>query len=91
MMSARNLRKILVSVSVLAGFSIGEAYCADGLFDGGLYMFGQAIQREFQKRNQKEIDDADIQEYLINGEPVSPFAFSSPSLSDEFMGEEIPD
>lgn len=90
MMAVKNLRKGLVLASVLVGFSMGEAYCADGLSDGGLYMFGQAIQREFQKRNQKEIDDTDAQNHLSN-EPVSPFAFSSPSMSDEFMGEETPD
>lgn len=86
-MAVKRFGKILVSVSILAGFSLTEAYGADGLSDGGLYMFGQAIQREFQKMNNTTTTEEDA----TTSAPLSPFALSSPSLSDEFMEDEIPD
>jgi len=85
-MAVKRFGKILISVSILAGFSLTEAYGADGLSDGGLYMFGQAIQREFQKMN-----NTTTEEDATTSTLVSPFALSSPSLSDEFMEDEIPD
>ena len=86
-MAVKRFGKILVSVSILAGFSLIEAYGADGLSDGGLYMFGQAIQREFQKMNNATTTEEDATTSTL----VSPFALSSPSLSGEFMEDEIPD
>lgn len=85
-MAVKRFGKILVSASILASFSVTEAYSADGLSDGGLYMFGQAIQREFQKGSHNNAED-----HITTSEPISPFALSSPSSSDEFDREEEPD
>jgi hypothetical protein len=85
-MAVKRFGKILVLVSILSGFNLTKAYSADGLPDGGLYMFGQAIQKEFQSRN-----DRDTEDYVTTSRPISPFAFSSSSLSDDFDGEEEPD
>ncbi|MBY0280859.1 MAG: hypothetical protein K2W94_01745 [Alphaproteobacteria bacterium] len=82
-MAEKRFGKILIAASVLAGFSITEAYSMEaGFSDSGLFFLGQAIQRKFQEKN----DNTDNQDYRTN-EPISPFALSSPSLSDDFMGE----
>ena len=70
----------------MEGFSVTEAYSADGLSDGGLSMLGRAIQEEFHKRN-----NIGTESYTAMSEPVSPFAFSSSSLENDFGGEEEPD